>query len=206
MQGRHLIVASLLLCAGCVGQLFPGGGPAPNLYSLTPKSSFPQDLPTVGAQLAIEETLAFGGLDASRIVLKPTPTEVKYFAVARWTERSPKMVQTLLIESFENTGKIVAVGREAIGLRSDYSLKTELREFQAEYFGGAATPNIRVRITAKIVKQPRQAIIASQSFEHVVEVDTRGMTPVVTAFDIALGKVLKDLVVWTLLAIHEQQT
>ena len=59
---------------------------------------------------------------------------------------------TLLVESFENTGKIVAVGRQAIGLRSDFNLKSELREFQAEYFGGAKIPTVRVRINTKLIK------------------------------------------------------
>ncbi|MDH3691934.1 MAG: ABC-type transport auxiliary lipoprotein family protein [Gammaproteobacteria bacterium] len=197
-------VLATLLCAGCVGNVLGGSGPPPNLYTLTPKSTYPDGLPEVASQLAIEESLAFGGLDASRIVLKPKPTEVKYFGGVRWTERAPKMLQTLLIESFENTGKIVSVGREAIGLRSDYSLKTELREFQAEYFGGADTPIVRVRINVKIVRQPRQLIIASRSFERVVRVDQSGMAPIIEAFDNALGTVLKDLVQWTLITIHEQ--
>lgn len=204
---RALIYAgalALLLCAGCVGNFLTGSGPPPNLYTLTPKSTFPDDLPEVATQLAIEETLAFSGLDASKIALKPTPTEVKYFAQARWTERSPKMVQTLLIESFENTGKIVAVGREAIGLRSDFSLKTELREFQAEYFNSAELPSVRVRINAKIVRQPRQLILASRSFEEVIGVEEKGMAPIITAFDEALGKVIKQLVIWTLHSINEQ--
>ena len=37
-------------------------------------------------------------------------------------------LQTLIIESFENSGRIVAVGRESVGLRADFTLKTELRE------------------------------------------------------------------------------
>ena len=82
----------------------------------------------------IEEPVAAGGLDTDAIAIYPSPTEVKYYAGARWTERAPKMIQTLLVESFENSGKITAVGRQAIGLYSDYNLKTELREFQSEQF------------------------------------------------------------------------
>ena len=43
------------------------------------------------------------------------------------------MVQILVVEFFENAKKILGVGREQIGLRSDFVLKNELREFQAEY-------------------------------------------------------------------------
>lgn len=187
----------MALLAGCgFGEII--AGPAPNLYNLTPKSTYERNLPNVEWQLVIEEPRAAGGLDSKRIALRPAPTEIKYFAEARWTERAPKMLQTLLVESFENTGKIVAVGRQAIGLRSDYNLKTDLREFQAEYFD-ASVPTIRVRINAKIVTQPRQTIIASQSFEAQVRAASTAMPDVVTAFDSAFGRVTRHLVEWTLL-------
>jgi len=198
-----VLAPAVLLVAGCA-QLVPGGGPPPDLYNLTPKSTFAEDLPTVASQLVIEEPVAAGGLDSSRIALRPTPLELKYFAEARWTERAPKMVQTLLVESFENTGRIVSVGRQAIGLRADYSLKTELREFQAELVGGDATA-VRVRVNAKLVRQPRQIILASESFERVVPVEQGGILAVVRAFDEALGKVAKRLVEWTLHAVAAQE-
>lgn len=196
-----LAMASAVLLAGC--SILPGGGPAPNLYNLTPKSVFRSEVPKIDYQLVIEEPLAAGGLDSNRIALKPTPTELKYFARSRWTERAPKMVQTLIVESFENTGQIVAVGRQVIGLRSDFSLKAELREFQAEYYDGGSVPVVRVRINAKLIRQPRQAIVASQSFEAELRSTGSGIEPIVTAFDEALGKVIKDLVVWTMVGMNQ---
>lgn len=194
--------ALVWMLSGCLANIV---GSAPNLYHLTPKSSYPPDLPEISQQLVVEEPAAAGGLDSHRIALRPTPTEVKYFADARWTERAPRMVQTLVVESFENTGKIVSVGRQAIGLRSDFNLKTELREFQAEYFGGAQVPTVRVRINVKIIQQPRQMIIASKSFERLVVANGANMSAIIAAFDEALGKVLKSLVEWTLRSIEEVQ-
>ena len=119
------------------------------------------------------------------------------------------MVQTLLVESFENSGRIVGVGREAIGLRSDYLLKTEVREFQAEFTAvksssvqanntSGGRPVVRVRLNAKLIKMPRRSIIASRTFEHVVESNDNTMDSIISAFDDSLGKVLKEVVVWTL--------
>ena len=194
---RGLVTAALGLgLAGCAKfSLLPRG--VSNLYTLTPKSTFSEALPTVRWQLVIEEPLAGGGLDTARIATSPDPTSLNYFADSRWTERAPKMIQTLLVESFENTGRIVAVGRQAIGLRSDYNLKTEMREFQAESFGDQGRV-VRVRINAKLVRQPKQFIIASHSFEAVQPVAGVGMAAVVVAFDDALGAVLKGIVQWTL--------
>ena len=197
------LLPALLLIGGCTGALLPKG-PPPALYNLTPKSTFPGSLQRVTWQLIIEEPVAAGGLDSSRIALRPRPTELQYFADARWTERAPRMIQTLLVESFENTEKIVAVGRQDIGLRSDINLKIELREFQAEYFEGVDRPRVRVRLNAKLIRQPRQEIVASKSFETLVPFEANsGMQPIIGAFDLALGRVMKQLIEWTFSHAHK---
>lgn len=189
-----------LFITGCSVLEIPG--PPPDLYNITPKSTFSGDLPTVNHQLIIEEPIAAGGLDTNRIALRPHPTKLQFFAGSRWTERAPKMLQTLLIESFENTNRIVSVGRQSIGLRSDYTLKTELREFQAEKDDQTGATTIRVRINAKLVQQPKRIIVGSRSFEHLVEVDSAGgMSAIVVAFDTATGRVIKKLVEWTIMTM-----
>ncbi len=205
---RALKVAAVVVLAGLVpgcGASLLGlpNGPAPDIYTLTPKSTFDDKVPEVKWQLVVDQPTAARGLDTVRIALHPDPTEIKYYAGARWTDRAPDMVQTLLLESFENTGKIVAVGRQTIGLRSDYDLVTDLREFQAEYTPGNDIPIVRVRLNVKIVKQPRQEIIASENFERTVEAKGPDVNDVVLAFDDALGKVLRRVVEWTLETANE---
>ena len=191
--GLGLLAMGLSGCEGLIPNLV---GPPANLFTLTPKNTFATGLPSVPWQLVVEEPLASGGLNVNRIALRATATELKYFARARWTERAPRMVQTLLVESFENSGAIVAVGRKAIGLRSDYNLITELREFQAEYFTPDGVPTIRVRLNAKLVKQPRRAIVASRTFEAAAKAEGRNVRLVIGAFDQALGKVMRQTVEW----------
>ena len=117
-MGRRRVLRALLapplaaLAAGCE---VPGKGPPPILYRLTPKSTFREDLPTVSWQLVLELPLANAGLSTTRIALYRDPTNLEYYARASWTDRAPGMVLTLMIESFENSGKIVAVGRGARG-------------------------------------------------------------------------------------------
>ena len=182
---------------------------APRLYVLTPKSTYPSNLPTVDWQLLVETPVSPAGLSTARIALQDSPIELRYFEHANWTDFAPKMVQSLIIESFENSGKIVSVGREQIGLRSDFLLKTELREFQAEYeepipmstkeLGpDAAAPWARVRLNVKLVKMPQREIIAHQTFDRRVQAKENRMSAIIDAFDEALGKTLKGVVVWTL--------
>ena len=175
----------------------------PDLYTLTPKSTFDPDLPEVGWQLLVEIPVAAAGLDSVRIAIRETPFRLDYLADVAWTSRAPEMVQTLLVESFENTGRIVSVGRESIGLRADYVLKTELREFQAEYLasgyaGSDEVPQIRVRLNTKLVRIPERVIVAGENFENLQMPSANSIDAIMEAFDEALGEVLKGIVEWTL--------
>jgi len=189
-----LLAGALAACESVV----PGRGPLPDLYRLTPKSTFAADLPTVEWQLLLEPALTNASIDTTRIGLQRSATSVEYYARASWSDRAPQMIQTLMIESFENSERIVAVGRDSIALRADYILKTDLREFQAEYMGGPK-PRIHVTLIARLVKMPRRAIVGSKKFETVIEARADTMEAIIDAFDTALGKVLKRLVEWTLI-------
>jgi cholesterol transport system auxiliary component len=184
------------LAPGCSLNV-PGQGPPPELFRLTPKSTFNEDLPTVDWQLVLEPPVADAGLDSTRIALQRNPTQIEYYARSGWTDRAPLMIQTLMVESFENSKKIVSIGRESIGLRADFILKTELRELQAVYFNGDV-PEAWVRVNAKLVQMPRRAIVASQSFDARIAAAADTLPDVIEAFDSALGKVLRNMVQWTL--------
>ncbi len=181
----------------------PGSLPPPQLFTLTPKSTFPADLAKVDSQLLVEIPIAGESLNSDRIALQKNPLTLDYYANARWTERAPIMLQRLLVESFENTNRIVSVGRQAIDLRADYVLKTELREFQA-IIAADGVPSAHVRLIARLVKMPERRIIAYKSVEVEITAQRREIEAVVEAFDEAVGKVLKKVAVWTLRTLSAQ--
>jgi cholesterol transport system auxiliary component len=188
------VTAAVLVLGACA---LPGAGEPPNLYTLTPKSSFAPDLPRVEWQLIVETPVAAAGLNTSRIALQRSPVTLEYYANANWTDVAPLMVQTLLIESFENSGRIVAVSRESMTVRADYTLKTELREFQAEYDGNGP-PRARVRINAKLTRVADRAIIASHTVERIVRAEGSDLPSIALAFDEALGSTMRRIVEWAL--------
>lgn len=188
---------AVALAPGCSLPV-PGQGPPPQLYRLTPKSTFREDLPEADWQLVLEPPVADAGLNTTRIALQHSPTQIEYYANSGWADRAPLMIQTLMIESFENSRKIVSVGRESIGLRADFILKTELRELQAVYYNGGL-PEAWVAINAKLVQMPRRAIVASESFDARITAEADALPAIITAFDEAAGKVLRRLVEWTLI-------
>lgn len=190
------LVASLNL-AGCINAELPGNGPGPKLYDLSAKSTFDPNLPDVKWQMVVSEPVSASHIDTTRIALRPTPLVVEYYKGVAWADRAPRMVQTLIIESFERTNKILAVGRDGAGLRADYALRTELREFVAIY-GEGPVPQILVRMNAKLVKMPERMIVADDTFEYRVPAAGSDIDSIVAAYNEAMGKVLKRLVDWTL--------
>lgn len=194
---RGAAAAGLAALAGGCTALTPT---PPRLYTLTPKSTIDPGAPRAAWQLLVELPVAPAGLDTPRIAIVRSQTALDYFADVSWTDRAPAMVQGLIIESFEVSRRIVSVGRENVGLRSDFLLKSDLRDFQAEYAGdGDRFPSrVRVRLAAKLVAMPRRTIEAGETFEAVVPIADTGFTGIVAAFDEALGTVMKQLVTWTL--------
>jgi cholesterol transport system auxiliary component len=192
---RTLLLALPAGVAACSGVL--GGGSPPQLYTLTPVKEFPPTLPKSGAQLLIEAPVAPGGLDTERIALMRSAVSVDYFAGSAWTDRAPLMVQSLLVESFENTGKVAAIDRESLALRADFILKPELRDFTAIY-SGSDTPVVRVRVGLKLVRLPDRQIVAQRPVSADAPAQQNSVSGVVEAFDVALHQVIADTVAWTL--------
>jgi len=197
---RDVCRGGLLALAGTLPGcgLLPEVGQAVELYTLTPKTSYGESVEDVDWQLIVELPNAPTSLDTPRIALQRSPFTLEYYANVAWTDNAPVMVQTLIIESFESTRSITSVGREGVGLRPDYVLKTDLREFEAIYEEGSPNPIIWVRINAKVVKMPERRIVSSATFERREAAAGTKLPEIISAFDDALGHVLKKVVVFTL--------
>jgi len=193
---KHLLPAVLVLgLAGCSS--FTAA--PPSLYVLQPKTTYDTNLPTVSYQLVVQVPDAPQSLDTQRIALARSPTTIDYFASSSWTDRAPVMVQDLMIQSFENTKKIVSVGRDTSGLRADYVLLTDLRDFEARYYEGTdKPPQVRVRITAKLIKMPEREIIGGLDAVKVSDAEKNDIDSIVAAYGEATGNAMKMIVQWTL--------
>jgi cholesterol transport system auxiliary component len=195
-------LAVMALLAGCGGLSTLNSASRPtDLYLLTPKSTFASSLPRVKHQIVVSEPTATAAVATDRITVQPTPLQVEYLPRARWVDRAPVIIQTLLIESFENSGKVDAVGRSSVDLRADYVIVTDVREFQARVPTNADPTSpleVHVRLNLKIVDAGFDRIIASKSFEKVVATTDDAAPDIIAAFDKALGNVMRNAIEWSL--------
>lgn len=193
---RRLFAPALLLAASGCAPLF--SGPAPNLYRVSAVHDFPPDLPRVPVQLLIEAPQAAGGLDTRRIALARSPVTLDYFADSEWTDRLPLLVQAALVDSFENSRAIAALGRDSAGLRADFILRSAIRHFEADYRTASGPPVIRVTIAVRLVRMPAGAIVAGTILSARTPARANTVPDIVAAFDAALATVMKQIVLWTL--------
>ncbi|MEM1313705.1 MAG: ABC-type transport auxiliary lipoprotein family protein [Pseudomonadota bacterium] len=200
--GRALAAAALSAgLSGCAGiNALETAAQPTDLYLLTPKSSFDPSLPTIREQLVVDLPTATAAVNTNRIAVQPNPLEVKYLPGVSWVDRAPVIVQALMIESFENSGKVGAVGRSNVDLRADYIIVTDIREFQAvvaEDAGPERPLEVHVRVNLKIIDAEEDRIIASRSFERYRLAESDAMLDIATAFDDALGGVMRRAVEWS---------
>lgn len=198
LSRRGLLLGGVALTvAGCGSIIGPNGPPA-QIYLLNPTLG-PVEGPDVNWQLAVSEPTCDDSINSLRIALH-RGSMMDYYADAQWTDEAPKVVQTLLVVAFEQSGHISAVARESDGLHADYLLQMEMRDFEARYDGASGAPTAVVTIVARLLKSPGREVIATRNASHQAPASVNSVPAVVDAFNQATGAVLTEIVGWALRA------
>ena len=194
---RNLIAgsASFLALGGC-GSLLGPSNPPLQIYRLDPSfPPFPPG-PRVSWQLAVARPYASQTLDTERIPLI-RGAAIDYYADAQWTDSVPRLVQSLLVEAFERSGRILAVGRESEGLRADFTLVTDIREFDAQYTVDNAPPTVIIDFSTRLLG-PHGTVVALQEARQSSQAAANSIPSVIQAFNQASGAALAQIVAWAL--------
>jgi cholesterol transport system auxiliary component len=194
---RHLalVVLAVSLAAGCAKMFTEPPRP---LYRLTAPADFPATTRHVAAQLAIAAPYAPAAIDTARIAMSRSPTSLDYLADGDWTDRASRLVQTALIETFENSRAFTAIGSDSLDLRPDFIIEGDLRHFEAVYDSPSAPPTVWVQIAVKLVKVPQHTILAETLISARQPASTNTTPDIVLAFDGAMAGAAKQIVAWVL--------
>ncbi len=189
-----LTAAAVAACGPLVN--LSGGKPA-NLYALTSASGLAAPTTFPDMALMVEEPKTSAAFDTQGIALMPEAREINYYAGAKWVDRAPKMVQTLLMTSFEGTGAFRDVGGESMALAANYRLSTDLRAFNADYTGGGS-PVVHISIMGKLFATRPLHLAGTRliSVEELVGSDK--LQDIIAAFDRANESATTKLVDWTI--------
>jgi cholesterol transport system auxiliary component len=179
-----LVLSAGLLAAAC-------GGSAPETFDL---SAAPVPAThKLRAQIAIREPLASLDLDSQRILVRTSPETVAYLSGAQWSDRLPTLVQTRLVQTFQNAQLLQSVGRAGAGFAANYSLELDIRAFELD----AKSVQGDVDIAAKIVDDRGGRIVAARIFKVQVPATGTGGPEASVALNAALTAVMTQIVAFT---------
>ncbi len=193
---RALVAMALLALAGCGSILQPPPAP-PALYRLNPATDFAPSARALPQQLAIDVPTAEAALDTTRIALSRHPTTLDYFADAAWTDRLTMIVQARLVDSFDNSHRLAAVGPQGGALHVEALLVSELRHFEAVYDGASGLPHWHIEFAVQLVKLPDRTLVAERDFSADEPAARNEIGAIVEAADAAWRGVAKNVVEWT---------
>ncbi|MGH6832805.1 MAG: ABC-type transport auxiliary lipoprotein family protein [Methyloceanibacter sp.] len=141
-------------------------------------------------QLLVQEPTAVPSLDTTRLMVRPKADQVSYYKGIAWSDRLPRLVQTRMIETFQNSGAVKAVS----GSSGQYALASEIRAFQIDVSGGPAAAEID--IFAKLINTSTGRVVASKAFSARVAAKTDSPGDAIAALNQAFTEVLQDTTTW----------
>lgn len=147
-------------------------------------------------ELVVEEPAASGALATERIMVRPAPLQAQYLPGVRWADTAPIMLQTLMVRSLTETGSFSSVGRRPVGTLADYTVLSELTDFQAETTGEEGQTTVRIRMSFRLVRENDARVVATRTLTATDAATSTEVDAIAIAFDRATTRLLAEAVPW----------
>jgi cholesterol transport system auxiliary component len=191
---RHCVLSALLLAlVGCAG--LTGPKKDYTIYAPNPETATSTGAP-VNWQLLIEEPHVDALLNDFRIVIATSGNERQVFGGARWTERTPTLLQGIWLRAFEADGRLPGAARSGTGVRADLILSTDVIAFQAREHAEGVIAEIEIH--ARLIDPRNRRIHARRVLRAEAPAGDNRAASAVAAFDDAFSRLNPELVEWTL--------
>jgi cholesterol transport system auxiliary component len=145
-----------------------------------------------GVQVLVAEPAALQSLSTQQILVKDTSGAVSFLGGGQWADNLPRLIQTRLINTFENASQLRGVSRPSSGAVGDVQLVSELRSFEIATPGNEAV----VEISVKIVNDATGRIVNGRIFRSRAPATAVDAPNAARALDEALSVAMLDIVRW----------
>jgi cholesterol transport system auxiliary component len=164
--------------------------PAPTTYDLSAPTS--RISGASGVQVLVAEPSALQVLSTQQIIVKDTSGAISFLGGGQWSDNLPRLIQTRLINTFENASQLRGVSRPSSGAVADVQLISELRSFEIATPGNEAV----VEISVKIVNDSNGRIVNGRIFKARTPASAVDAASAARALDEALSVAMLDIVRW----------
>jgi len=197
MTRRAALFGALSTLSGCAAISSINSAAAPlDTYDLRPAAGS-----TSGGRrsrtLLVAKPQASAALATDRIMIKPDAVSVTYLPDARWVDEVPAVVQSLLIRSISETGRIAYVGRSDAGPIPDKALLVRIDAFEVNALENGAF-SVTVDLDLTLINDSNQRVVASRRFSQTDQVASDEVTEIVAAFQNVLNDLLPAMSDWAI--------
>jgi cholesterol transport system auxiliary component len=183
------LAAAAALASGCFGGL-RDKMPAPLIYRIDAPALATGATLAVDLQVIVAETAP--GLDQAGIAGRWPGQRIDYLAGARWADRLPLLLQSALVESLQDSGRLRSVQGDLGRFRATHTLVIDVRRFEADYSAGEM-PMAQVELSATIGRSSDRRVLASFAVSAEQGASENRQSSVVAALDAAFARAAAEL-------------
>lgn len=193
------LLSATLLLTSCV-RVFPEGGAPDEIVLLTPTLR-PEQIQgqPVSWQLLVADPATEAQYDTDRIAVLNNHFEIDYMADMVWAASLPTVLQSFLIQEFEDSHKIMGVGKADSGIAARYILRTEIRDFQLDASHEKDGLIVHLTLSVKLLDLKNNRIVGFHVLEQKIPLSARDSGSLLRAFNTGLNALGAELVQWVLI-------
>lgn len=147
--------------------------------------------------LLVAQPQATAALATDRIMVKPDLASITYLPDARWSDELPAVVQSLLIQSISETGRIAYVGRSDAGPIPDKALLVRIDAFEVSVLEDG-TFEVQIHLDLTMINDRDQRVVATRRFSQSGKVASDDPKLIVAAFQAVLNDLLPSMSDWAI--------
>lgn len=155
-------------------------------------TEFPAGIAREDWTLTIAEPTVQLAFNTDKILTEPVAGQTKPIEEGRWSDNMPNLLQSKLLQSFENAGLADAVSKPSFGEGEGSKLTIDVRRFHLNLLG---KPQGEVIFFAKLVDGEGK-VSASRLFTAKAPAEGDDSAAAAAALEAALQRVLIDLMSW----------
>ncbi len=194
---RGALLGALCTLSGCSAIASINAATEPlNTFDLRPAAGSKKGRRT-SRTLLVARPQAPAALTTDRIMIKPDAASITYLPDARWSDEIPAMVQSLLIRSISETGRVAYVGRSDAGPIPDKALLVRIDGFEVIALADD-TFEVQVDFDLTVINDKDQRVVGSRRFSQSQQLTTDSPKEIVAIFQAVLNKLLPEMSDWTI--------
>lgn len=187
--------AKLLLLGCCLGlpacSLLPTAGPL-EVHRYTLDHTAPaKTFDPLGPVILVAPVKVSTVLASQRMMYRRTPHEVAYYTRSQWAAPPAGMLEPLIIDALEATGRFRAVVPQSLTVAADLRLELALMELHQDVASDPGSVHLGLRAQLLRLAPPR--VLSTRQFDYTATVQANNAASGADAMNSLLDTLLRDV-------------